>query len=169
MRYMSGDDEVRMSGDDVLFDPSRVPHSPTGVVLCPEPCGLRMACRMGILSARPQDEGSVVFDVKCPEEYRENPNLAHASWTAGLMSEICGQLPLWIGIVAFAGTVTTRFQAPVAVGERFVVRATLEGRERRKLFVAATLTSPQTQTVLATASGISVAARQRDLDARGLS
>jgi hypothetical protein len=34
----------------------------------------------------------------------------------------------------------SRFQAAVPVGERLVGRATLEGRDRRKLFVSATLT-----------------------------
>jgi hypothetical protein len=50
------------------------------------------------------------------------------------------------------GTVSTRFQAPVVMGERLVGRATLEGRERRKLFVNATLTSSVTGTELATTS-----------------
>jgi hypothetical protein len=149
-------------------DASRVQRNPTGVFLCGEPCGLNNVCRMGVLAARMEDERSVLFDIECPYEYRETPNLAHVSWTAGVMSEMCGQFPLFLGVMAFAGTVETRFQAPVPVGERLIGRATLEGRERRKLFVNATLTSSATGTELAKASAIAIAIEMRNLQDRGL-
>jgi acyl dehydratase len=123
---------------------------------------------MGILAARREDGDSVSFDIECPHDYRETPNLAHTSWTAGVMSEMCGQLPLFFGIMAFTGTVTTRFQAPVPTGERLVGRATFEGRERRKVFVDATLTSSMTGTELAKASAITIAVEMRNLEDRGL-
>jgi acyl dehydratase len=123
---------------------------------------------MGILAARLEDENSVSFDIECPHEYRETPNLAHTSWTAGVMSEMCGQLPLFFGIQAFTGTVTTRFQAPVPTGERLIGRAILEGRERRKIFVDATLTSSVTGMELVKASAITIAVEMRNLEDRGL-
>ena len=123
---------------------------------------------MGILAARLEDENSVSFDIECPADYRETPNFAHVSWTAGVMSEMCGQFPLFLEVMAFAGTVQTRFQAPVPLGERLIGRATLEGRERRKLFVDATLTSSVTGTELAKASGIAIAVETRNLQDRGL-
>jgi hypothetical protein len=52
------------------------PRSPTGVVLCGEPCGLLGACRMGVLAARGEDDDSVSFDIECPADYRESPDLA---------------------------------------------------------------------------------------------
>jgi acyl dehydratase len=84
------------------------------------------------------------------------------------MNEMCGQFPLWLGIIAFAGTVTTRFQAPVPMGERLIGWATLEGRERRKLFVTATLTSLSLGTELMTLSTIMIAAGARNVEDRGL-
>ena len=54
-----------------------------------------------------------------------------------------------------------------SVGERLIGRATLEGRERRKLFVNATLTSSVTGTELAKASGIAIAVEMRNLRDRG--
>jgi hypothetical protein len=125
---------------------------------------------MGILAERLDDDGSVSFDIECPSEYQESldPPLAHATWTAGIISEMCGQLPLWLGIIAFTGTVTTRYQAAVPGGERLIGRATLEGHERRKLFVNATLTSSVTGVELAKGSGIMIAAEVRDLEDRGL-
>jgi acyl dehydratase len=71
------------------------------------------------------------------------------------MSEMCGSFPLYFGVMAFAGTVTTRFVTPVPVGERLIGKATLDRRERRKWFVDVTLTS-STGTELATASGIAI-------------
>jgi acyl dehydratase len=123
---------------------------------------------MGILAARREDDKAVSFDIACPHDYRETPTGAHTSWTAGVMSEMCGQLPLFFGIMAFTGTVTTRFQAPVPIGERLIGRAMLEGRERRKAFVEATLTSSVTGTELARASAITIAVQMRNLDDRGL-
>ena len=121
---------------------------------------------MGIRAERLEDESSVSFDIECPREYRESPNLAHGTWTAGVMSEMCGHLPVTLGVIAFMGTVTTRFQAPVPLGERLIGRAILEGRERRKLFVNATLTSSVTGAELAKARAIMIAAEAADLQVR---
>jgi hypothetical protein len=159
---------VGVPPDDAVPDASLVPRSSTGVVLCAEPCGLRGACRMGVLAARREDGDSLSFEIECPPEYRETPELAHSSWTAGIMSEICGQFPVLFGTIAFTGTVTTRFQAPVRVGELLVGRVTLTGRERRKLFVDATLTSSVTGTELAKTSAIVIAADVRNLEDRGV-
>jgi acyl dehydratase len=114
------------------------------------------------------DDNTVLFDIECPADYRETPSLAHVSWTAGVMSEMCGQFPLFLGVMAFAGTVTTRFQAPVPIGERLIGRATLERRESRKLFVDATLTSSVTGAELAKASAIAIAVEKRNLEDRGM-
>lgn len=147
-------------------DASVVPFSPTGVFLCWEPCGVTGQCRNGVLAARLDDDNAVVYEIECPNDFRETPGLAHASWTAGIMSEICGQAPLWSGVIAFTGTVTTRYQAPVPVGERLIGRVSFEGREGRKMFVNATLTSSATGTELATAKTIMIAAEARNIEER---
>ena len=72
---------------------------------------------------------------------------------------MCGVLPVLLGTIAFMGTLTVRFQAPVPLGERLDGRATLDGRERRKLFVSASLSSPLTGAELAKASMIMIAAQ----------
>jgi hypothetical protein len=71
---------------------------------------------------------------------------------------MCGVLPVLLGTVAYMGTLDVRFQAPVPMRERFIGRATLDGKERRKLFVSATLSSTTTDTELAKASMIMIAA-----------
>ena len=155
-----------MSPDDTPPDVSAVPLSPTGVFLCLEPCGVRGQCRNGVLAAKLDDNNAVVYEIECPDDYRETPGLAHTSWTAGVMSEICGQSPLWLGVIAFTGTVTTCYQAPVPVGERLMGRVTFEGRDGRKIFVNATLTSSATGAELATAKAIMLAAEARNIEER---
>jgi hypothetical protein len=158
-----------MSPDDAGSpDASTVPFSPTGVFLSGEPCGVDGVCRNGVLAARLEHGDTVVYDIECPDGFREMPGLAHTSWTAGVMSEICGQAPLWLGVIAFTGTVTTRYQAPVPVGVRLVGRVKIEGRDRRKIFVNASLTSTATEVELATAKAIMIAAETRNLEERGL-
>jgi hypothetical protein len=155
-----------MSQEDSQPDASAVPFSPTGVFLCGEPCGPRGQCRNGVLAASLDDDNSVVYEIECPHDYRETPSLAHTSWTGGIMSEICGQAPLWLGVIAFTGTVTTRYQAPVPVGERLIGRVSFESREGRKIFVSATLTASATGTELATGKAIMIAAETRNLEER---
>jgi hypothetical protein len=156
-----------MSPEDVSPpDASVVPLSPTGVFLCMEPCGVNGHCRNGVLAARRDTDNAVVYEIECPDGFRETPGLAHTSWTAGVMSEICGQSPLWLGIIAFTGTVTTRYQAPVPIGERLIGRVSFEGHEGRKIFVNATLTSSATGVELATAKTIMIAAEARNIEER---
>jgi hypothetical protein len=63
--------------------------------------------------------------------------------------------------------VTTRLQAPVPVGERLIGRVRFGARERRKLFVNATLMSSATGMELVTASTIMITAETRNLEDRG--
>jgi hypothetical protein len=133
-----------------------VPRGLGGNVLCPEPCALRGTCTLGLLDERLDDEDSACFEIECPEAFRAGPTAANGAWTAATLSEMCAHLTILSGTAAFLGTVTVRFSAPVPVGERLIGRATLDGRERRKLFVSASLSSA-TGTELASASTIMIA------------
>ena len=148
---------VLVSREDWSFDASVVPRSASGIVLCGEPCGLQGWCRLGILVERLDGEDSALFEIECPADHRESADAAHGAWTAAILSEMCGVLPVLLGTIAFMGTLTVRFQAPVPLGERLIGRATLDGRERRKLFVSATLSSLATGAELAKASMIMIA------------
>ncbi len=150
-----------MTQGDTRTDASPLSFSPTGLLLCKEPCHERGECRNGLLSAQLDCDNAVLYEIECPAEYRQMPGRAHASWTAGVMSEICGQSSLQLGMTAFTGTVTTRYQAPVPVGERLIGRVTFAGREGRKIFVSATLTTLATGTELATAETIMIAAADK--------
>jgi hypothetical protein len=141
------------------FDTSSLLRSAGGVVLCTEPCGQQGSCRLGILVERLVGEDAAYFEIECPPDHRETPDLAHGPWTAAVLTEMCGVLPVLLGTVAYLGTVTVRFEARVPMGERFTGRATIERRERRKLFVNATLSLAATGAELANASTIMIAAQ----------
>jgi hypothetical protein len=147
-----------VSGDGGLFDASVVPRSEDGIVLCAEPCGLQGFCRLGILVERLDGEESAYYEIECPRDHRESPDGAHGAWTAAVLSEMCGVLPVLLGTIAYMGTLTVRFQAPIAMGERLIGRAWIEGRERRKIFVEATLSSSVSGVEVAKASMIMIAA-----------
>jgi hypothetical protein len=82
--------------------------------------------------------------------------------------DICGHSALWLGVIAFTGTVTTRYQAAIPVGEQLIGRVNFEGREGRKIFVNASLTSAGSGLGLATAKAILIAAEMRNLEERGV-
>ena len=147
-----------MPEDEWSLDFALFPRSARGVLLCLEPCGLRGSCRLGIAVERLEPDGSAHFEIECPADHRETPDLAHGTWTAAIMSEMSGHLPLLMEEVAFLGTLTVRFQQPVPMGEQLIGRATLEGRERRKLFVDTVLLST-TGMELAKASAIMITAQ----------
>ncbi|MDQ1533452.1 MAG: hypothetical protein QOF28_1213 [Actinomycetota bacterium] len=147
-----------VSGDEGSFDASVVPRSADGIVLCGEPCGLQGFCRLGILVERLDGAESAHYEIECPRDHRESPDLAHGAWTAAVLSEMCGVLPVLLGTIAYMGTLTVRFQAPISLGERLIGRAWVEGRERRKMFVSATLTSCVSGVEVAKASMIMITA-----------
>jgi acyl-coenzyme A thioesterase PaaI-like protein len=148
-----------VSREESSFDAAVVPRSPSGMVLCLEPCSTRGSCCLGIIVERLDAEDSAYYEIECPADHRERPELAHGAWTAAVLSEMCGVLPVLLGTIAYMGTLTVRFQAPVPMGERLIGRARLDGRERRKLFVSATLASSATGAELAKASMIMIAAQ----------
>jgi acyl dehydratase len=55
--------------------------------------------------------------IECPADHRESPDLAHGAWTAAVLREMCGVLPVLLGTIAYMRTVTVRFQAPVPMGD----------------------------------------------------
>jgi len=160
VRPSAGTGSMRpMSPEDRSVDAAVVPRGATGIVLCGEPCALTGSCRLGIQVERLDGADSAYFEIECPADHRESPDLAHGAWTAAILSEMCGVLPVLLGTIAYMGTLTVRFQAPVQMGERLIGRATLDRRERRKFFVSATLSSSSTGSELAKASMIMIAAK----------
>ena len=79
----------------------------------------------------------VVADVVLRRAFEGAPARAHGGIVAAAFDDVTGFV---IGLMrepAFTGELTVRYLAPVPVDETLVMRARLDGRERRKLFISA--------------------------------
>ena len=156
---------TQLQPDPAGIDASLVPRISSGVFAC-EPCLERDRCRMGILATRLEGQ-TLLLDIEVPDEYREAGGLAHSSWVAGIMAEICGLLPPFFGVVVFVGTVTLRIDSGVPMGQRLLGRVWLDEQQGRKVLVRASLTAEGSDVELVTASAITIAIQQRNLEDRG--
>ena len=156
---------TQLQPDPAGIDASLVPRISSGVFAC-EPCLERDRCRMGILATRLEGQ-TLLLDIEVPDEYREFGGLAHSSWIGGIMAEICGLLPPFLGVVVFVGTVTLRINSGVPMGQRLLGRVWLDEQQGRKVLVRASLTAEGSDVELVTASAITIAIQQRNLENRG--
>ena len=93
------------------------------------PTGVELAVRY--------EGDEVVADVVLRRAFEGAPGRAHGGIVAAAFDDVTGFV---IGVMhepAFTGELTVRYLAPVPVDEPLVMRARLDGRERRKLFISA--------------------------------
>lgn len=94
----------------------------------------------------------VVAEVVLRRAFEGAPGRAHGGMVAAAFDDVTGFVIGRLGEPAFTGELTVRFVAPVPVDETLVMRARLESRERRKLFITAEATVAGT--VVATCKAI---------------
>jgi acyl-coenzyme A thioesterase PaaI-like protein len=79
----------------------------------------------------------VVADVVLRRAFEGAPGRAHGGIVAAAFDDITGFVIALIAEPAFTGELTVRYVAPVPVEQPLEIRARLDGRERRKLFITA--------------------------------
>jgi acyl-coenzyme A thioesterase PaaI-like protein len=79
----------------------------------------------------------VVSDLVLGRAFEGAPGRAHGGIVAAAFDDVTGYVIGRLQEPAFTGELTVRYLAPVPVDEPLVVRARLDGRERRKLFISA--------------------------------
>jgi acyl-coenzyme A thioesterase PaaI-like protein len=79
----------------------------------------------------------VVADVVLRRAFEGAPGRAHGGIVAAAFDDVTGFVIGMIHEPAYTGELTVRYLAPVPVDETLVMRARLDGRERRKLFISA--------------------------------
>jgi len=156
---------TQLQPDPAGIDASLVPRTSSGVFAC-EPCLERDRCRMGILATRLEGQ-TLLLDIEVPDEFREAGGLAHSSWVGGIMAEICGLLPPFLGVVVFVGTVTLRINSGVPMGQRLLGRVWLDEQQGRKVFVRASLSTEASGVEHVTASATTITIQLRNLEERG--
>ncbi|HET6812181.1 MAG TPA: PaaI family thioesterase [Acidimicrobiales bacterium] len=82
-------------------------------------------------------EADVVADVELRRAFEGAPGRAHGGIVAAIFDDVTGFVIGKLQEPAFTGELTVRYLAPVPVDERLEIRARLDGRERRKLFISA--------------------------------
>lgn len=98
------------------------------------------------------EDDEVLAEVVLRRAFEGAPGRAHGGMVAAVFDDVTGFIIGRVGQPAFTGELTVRFVAPVPVDEVLEVRARLDGRERRKLFISAEATAGGT--VVATCRAI---------------
>jgi acyl-coenzyme A thioesterase PaaI-like protein len=83
------------------------------------------------------DNDEVVADVVLRRAFEGAPGRAHGGIVAAAFDDVTGFVIGKLQEPAFTGELTVRYLAPVPVDEHLEIRARLDGRERRKLFISA--------------------------------
>ena len=103
------------------------------------------------LEVRYEDD-EVIADVVLGRAFEGAPGRAHGGIVAAAFDDVTGFVIGTLQEPAFTGELTVRYLAPVPVEEPLRIRARLDGRERRKLFISAELRTGDT--VVATCRAI---------------
>jgi acyl-coenzyme A thioesterase PaaI-like protein len=132
------------------------PRTDGGVALCGS-CAKRGECRLGLTTEALDAEGAAHFRLSSPDTYEGGPGVAHGGWTAEVLDEVCGHVPLLKNQMTVTATLTVRFIKPVPLGLDLEAVAWVESIEGRKWSIAGELRLSSSGAVLANASGIWVA------------
>ncbi|MFC4503409.1 MULTISPECIES: PaaI family thioesterase [Streptomyces] len=139
---------VRAGGD--FQEP---PRTPGGVALCGA-CRERGTCRLGVERERLDEDGVARFALTCPRDQEGGPDVAHGGWTAAVLDDCLGHLPLLHRVLSVTAELTVSFVKPVPVGRPLEVSARVERREGSRWYITGEMVLLPTRAVLARASGI---------------
>jgi acyl-coenzyme A thioesterase PaaI-like protein len=95
------------------------------------------------LAVRPEND-EVVADVVLRRAFEGAPGRAHGGLVAAAFDDVTGFIIGGLKEPAFTGELTVRYLAPVPVEAPLEIRARLDGRERRKLFLSADMRAGET-------------------------
>lgn len=83
------------------------------------------------------DGDDVIADVELRRAFEGAPGRAHGGIVAAAFDDVTGFVIGRLQEPAFTGELTVRYLAAVPVDEALEIRARLDGRERRKIFISA--------------------------------
>jgi acyl-coenzyme A thioesterase PaaI-like protein len=129
--------------------------SESGVILCGA-CRVLRRCRLGVEHETLNDDGTVHSTLICPSDQEGGPQVAHGGWTAGVLDELSGHALLLRDEFAVTGTLTVRFVRPVPIMWPLSAKATVTGRDGRKVFVACELRLTEGGELMATSEAVMI-------------
>jgi acyl-coenzyme A thioesterase PaaI-like protein len=122
------------------------------VVLCEE-CRRLGHCRLGITEEKLAGEFRTETLLVCPKDHEGGPGVAHGGWTASVMDEALGHLPLLHGQMTVTASLTVDFLHPTPIERPLKLVAWRERVERNRWINHGELTLVSTGAVLARAHG----------------
>ncbi len=145
-----------MSKEENGAPPAKPPvlvRAPGGhVVLCEE-CRRLGHCRLGISEEGVVGEYRTETLLVCPKDHEGGPGVAHGGWTASVIDEALGHLPLLCGQMTVTAKLCVEFLRPVPIGRPLKLIAWRERVERNRWINAGELILISTGAVLARANG----------------
>jgi acyl-coenzyme A thioesterase PaaI-like protein len=132
-----------------------------GVALCG---GCRDAgiCSYGLASEKLDAEETAHFELSCSAEHEGGPGVAHGGWTAAVLDEVLGHVPLFFGSLSVTGTLTAHYVKPVPLERALQARAWVDRRDGEKWFVSGELVLASSGALLATGTAVLI---ERDPEA----
>jgi acyl-coenzyme A thioesterase PaaI-like protein len=101
-----------------------------------------------------EDDGTVRFALTCPRDHEGGPDVAHGGWTAAVLDDCLGHVPLLNRVLSVTAELTVSFVKPVPVGRPLEVRAWVERREGSRWYISGEMVLLPGRAVVARASGI---------------
>ncbi len=144
--------EARWAGGDF----QQPPRTDGGVALCGA-CRRTGVCRLGLSNERLDEVGLAHFSLVCHADNEGGPGVAHGGWTAGVLDEVLGHVPILHGQLTVTGTLTVRFVKPVPVERQLLARAWVDRVEGEKWFVSGELCLASSGALLASGTGVWIA------------
>jgi uncharacterized protein (TIGR00369 family) len=129
------------------------PRDDGGVALCGA-CRRVGTCGLGVEREHLDDDGVLRFAVTCGPDHEGGPNVAHGGWTAAVLDDCLGHLPLQHGVLSVTAELTISFVKPVPVGRPVQIAASVERREGSRWYITGEMTLQPAGAVLARARGI---------------
>lgn len=147
---MPENDERQWAGSDFQLPPMGGP-----VALCGA-CRRLGRCRLGLGREEMHLDGSVLTHLVCDESNEGGPDVAHGGWTASVLDEVLGHVPLLGGELAVTGQLTVTYVKPVPINRPLVARAWTERREGHRWYLEGELLLESSGAVLARGSAVMV-------------
>jgi len=111
---------------------------------------------MGLNRETLGEDGIVVSEIVCGRHEEGGPNVAHGGWTAGILDELVGHVPLLRHEFAVTGRLSIVFHKPMPVEVPLEGKAWIDKQEGRKVFVSAEIRLKRSEALLASAEAVLV-------------
>lgn len=143
-------DDTRAAG---IASGTVVPAPPGAPHLC-HACLRLGRCRLGMTCETLDDPGALSARLACPADQEGGLGVAHGGWTAAMLDEVCGHLPLLNGELSVTASLQVDFLKPVPIEQAILGRAWVTRREGRRIYISGELVLEASGAVLARASGV---------------